>query len=147
MRLYRQKALLLVLISSIACQTTTAPGAVAAWFTLRAINGRPLPTYLSSTPGPTVTIISAHLTLNEAGKAFMTEDRRNFDGTEATYTSTLDYRINGNQIEIGCFGPTQATTLCLANFTGTIGGGGVSLIINPTSADGQIIYQYQSSLD
>lgn len=145
MQLPRQKALLLALISSLACHTATAPAGAAAHFELKAINGRPLPTYLAATPGSTATILSSSLFLTTAGKAVMIEHRQDTFQGEGTYTTTFDYRIHGTQIEIGSFKPCPINAICAANRIGTITPGGLSLVINPVS-DGQIVYEYRSVL-
>ena len=143
MRLSRQKALLLALVSSIACHSTTDPATVSAFFVLKTINGRPLPTYLAATPGPTATIIYSALTLDNAGKAVMTEHRQDLLQGDATYTNTFDYRIQGDQIEIGSFEPCPINANCVANRIGTISRGHLSLVINPAFIDGKIVYEYQ----
>lgn len=143
MRLSCQKAFLLLLVSTLGCHDSTAPLTLPAQFELENINGRPVPTYFSSTPGPTPTILSASLTLDNAGKAVMSEHRREFDGTEATITNTFDYRITGNQIEVGYFGPCPINANCFGTYKGTISGMTLSLTIVQVSIDGSIIYNYR----
>ena len=145
MRLSCQKAFLLLLVSTIGCHDSTAPLALPAQFNLENINGRQLPTYFSPTPGLTPTIVWASLTLDNAGKAVMIEHRLAFDGTETTITNTLDYRIKGNQIEIGSFEPCAPNANCAANFIGTISGEALSLIIVQISIDGSITYNYRKA--
>ncbi len=145
MRLSCQKAVLLLIVSTIACHDSTAPFALPAQFNLENINGRQLPTYFSPTPGLTPTIVWASLTLDNTGKATMIEHRLEFDGTETTITNTLDYRIKGNQIEIGSFEPCPPNANCAANFTGTISGEALSLIIVQLSIDGSITYNYRKA--
>jgi len=87
MRLSRQKAVLFLLAATIGCSDTTAPIKVPAQFDLVNINGRPVPTYFSPTPGLTPNILSASLSFYEAGQAVMTEHRQEFDGTETTATA------------------------------------------------------------
>jgi hypothetical protein len=145
MRLSCQKALLLVLCSTIACHESTAPPIpVPAYFVLKAINGRQLPTLFSF--GSSITILSASLGLDGAGKAKMTELRREIvQGvpSETLYTSTFDYRIQGDQIEIGSFQICVDVYLCAANLKGTIANGVLSLTIVQVSIDGSIVYEYQ----
>jgi len=114
---------------------------VSANYALQAINGRQLPTYLASTPGPTATIYWSTLTLDQSGKAVMTEHRVDTFSPEATYTTTFDYRITGFQIEIGSFQPCPSNASCLANMKGTVIGSTVNLLINPGS-DFPINYEY-----
>jgi len=147
MRLSSKKALPLLFLSAIACHDTTGPVTITAQLELANINGRPVPTYLSPTPGLTPTILSSTLTFDNSQKVVMTEHRREWDGTETTTTHTFDYRINGNKIEIGCFEPLPdipgkgvGTFVCIANGTGTISGIALSLIVAPY---GSIVYNYR----
>jgi hypothetical protein len=145
MRLSCQKVFLLMLASTIGCHDPVAPQTLAAHFDLENINGRPLPTYFSPTPGLAPTILSASLSLDHAGKAVMTERRREFDGTETTYTNTFDYRIHGDQIEIGLFEPCPSNANCVGVLSGTISGQTLSLIIIQVSIDGSVTYNYRIS--
>jgi hypothetical protein len=147
MRLSCQKAFLLLLVATIGCSDTTAPLKVPAEFDLVNINGRPVPTFFSPTPGLTPTILSASLTLYEAGQAVMTEHRREFDGTETTSTANLVYRIKGNQLVLSCFLPpvidAPIDLLCVS-YTGTISADSLSLIVVP--GQGSVIYNYRPAL-
>jgi hypothetical protein len=147
MRLSCQKAFLLLLVATIGCSDTTAPLKVPAEFDLVNINGRPVPTFFSPTPGLTPTILSASLTLYEAGQAVMTEHRREFDGTETTSTANLVYRIKGNQLVLSCFLPpvidAPIDLLCVS-YTGTISADSLSLIVVP--GPGSVIYNYRPAL-
>jgi hypothetical protein len=149
MHLSCKKALPVLFLSAIACHDSTGPMRLTAQFELANINGRPVPTYLSPTPGNPPTILSATLALDNSGKVVMTEHRQEWNGTETTTTNTLDYRINDNQIEIGCFEPLPdipgvgvGTFVCSANYTGTISGNALSLIVAPYP-DGSIVYNYR----
>ena len=143
MRLSCQKLFPLLLVATIACRDATAPLTLPAQFNLENINGRPVPTFFSPTPGLTPTILSASLTLDNAGKAVMTEHRREFDGTETTITNTFDYRIKGNQIEIGSFQPCPPNANCIGTLKGTISGEALSLTVVAISIDGSIVYNYR----
>ena len=148
MRLSCQKAFLLLLAATIGCRDTTAPLKLPAQFELVNINGRPVPTFFSPTPGLTPTILSASLTLDNAGMAVMTEHRREFDGTETTRTNTLVYRIKGNQIVISCFQPPAIASpidLLCVSYTGTISGETLGLIVVPGSIDSSVIYNYRAA--
>lgn len=149
MHLSCKKALPLLFLSALACRDSTGLVRLTAQFQLANINGRPVPTYLSPTPGLTPTILSASLTLDNSGKVVITEHRREWNGTETTTTNTLDYRINDNRIDIGCFQPLPdipgvgvGTFACIASYTGTISGITLSLIVGPPS-NGSIIYNYR----
>jgi hypothetical protein len=144
MRRSRQKAYLLVLIGSIACDSTTGPGTVSEHFVLQTIDGRPLPTYIAATPGGVSTIISSSLTLDKAGKAVVIEHRDEMFRGDVTDTTAYDYSIHGNQIEIGSFSVCLANLVCPTNRIGTISPFGLSLVINPTSSDYHIVFKYRS---
>jgi hypothetical protein len=143
MRLSRQPAFLLLFAATIGCHDSTAPIRIPTQFVLENINGRPLPTYLAPTPGLTPDILSASLTFEEDGKAVMTEHRREFDGTETTVRNTFDYRIHGNNVEVGSFTPCAPNANCLGTYKGTISGAALSLTIVAFSIDGSIIYNYR----
>lgn len=147
MRLSCQKAFLLLVVATIGCRDTTAPPKIPVQFDLANINGRPVPTYFSPTPGLTPTILGASLTLYDAGLAVMTEHRQEFDGTETTRTANLIYRIKGNQIVMSCFQPPAIGApidfLCVA-YTGTISADSLSLIVVPGA--GSVIYNYRPAL-
>jgi hypothetical protein len=143
MRLSCQKVSLLLFASIIACHDPTGPGTISAHFVLHSINGRPLPTYLAATPGPTATIISSDLTLDKAGNAVIIEHRDDMFNGERTYTYTTSYEIRGFKIDIHgqvCL----AYPDCLGNRAGTIFNERLNMIINPTS-DFHIVYEYHAA--
>jgi hypothetical protein len=149
MRLSCQKAFLLLLAATIGCSDATAPIKVPAQFDLVNINGRPIPTYFSPTPGLTPNILGASLSFYEAGQAVMTEHRQEFDGTETTRTANLVYRIRGNQVVLSCFQPPSISApidLLCVSYTGTISAQSLSLIIVPGATDGIVIYNYRPAL-
>jgi hypothetical protein len=144
MRLSRQKAFLLLLAATIGCSDTTAPIKVPTQFDLVNINGRPIPTYFSPTPGLTPNILWASLSFYEAGQAVMTEHRQEVDGAETTRTANLVYRIRGKQLVLSCFQPpvidSPIDLLCVS-YTGTISADSLSLIRVP--GPGSVIYNYR----
>jgi hypothetical protein len=73
----------------------------------------------------------------------MTEHRQEFDGTETTITNTFDYKIHGNEFEIGSFEPCPPNANCVGTYKGTISGQTLSLTIAALSIDGSIIYNYR----
>jgi hypothetical protein len=144
MRLPRQQAFALLLVAAIGCNDSIGPK-LPATFDLVNINGRGLPTFLSPTPGLTPTILFASLTLDNNGKAFWLEARREFDGTQTTINYTFDYRITFNQIEIGSFSPCPDNANCVGTYKGTISNEALSLNVQATDA-GAIIYNYRKSV-
>ena len=144
MRLPRQQAFALLLVAAIGCNDSIGPK-LPATFDLENINGRGLPTFYSPTPGLTPTILFASLTLDNNGKAFWLEARRESDGTQTIINSTFDYKITFNQIEIGSFSPCAANANCMGTYKGTISNETLSLNVQATDA-GAIVYNYRKSI-
>lgn len=141
MRLACQNAFLLAVVVALAChEPSTAPPPPFSGFTLDNINGRPLPTFVSPIP-EAPTILSGTLFLDGAGKVVMTELRHDISQGDFTTTNTLDYRITGDKIEIGCFHPYPAVRVCTASF-GTISGTTLSLTVDPSQP---LVYTYKLS--
>jgi hypothetical protein len=136
-----QKAFLLLIASTIGCSDSTAPLTLPAVFELENINGRQLPTYFATPPSLTPTVLSASVSLGNAGKAVMSERRRDLDGTETTFTNTYDYRLDGDQIEIVVPCPPNAN--CIPNFVGTVSDAALSLRIAELTPTYSIIYYYR----
>jgi hypothetical protein len=143
MRLSSQKVFLLLLVSGVACSDST--GTVSTVFSLQAINGRALPTFIAETPGPTTIIISSNLILDKTGTAVVIEHRNEMLRGDVTDTTTYQYRLNGTEIEIdlpiACLGIGSCPPFV---WRGTISPLGLSLIINPYSSDSHIIYKYRN---
>ena len=149
MRLSCKKVLLFLgVASTAACHDITAP-TVNAEFELKNVNGLPLPSILWATPQETTTVYWSSLYLNKEGKAILSEHRRNvYQGvaTDATYTNTYDYRLNGNRIEIGFFRPCAANAICIGNYTGTIDGANLTLTVGHPTPTTDILYFYGPTL-
>ena len=143
MRLPRQQAFALLLVAAIGCNDSIGPK-LPATFDLVNINGRGLPTFYSPTPGLTPTILFASLTLDNNGKAFWLEARRESDGTQTIINTTFDYKIRFNQIEIGSFSPCADNANCMGTYKGTISNETLSLNVQTTDA-GAIIYNYRTN--
>ena len=89
------------------------------------------------------------LYLNKQGKAILSEHRRYVyqgDATDATYTNTYDYRLDGNQIQIGSFQPCAPDAVCMGNFTGTIDGANLTLTVGHPTPTTDIVYFYGPTL-
>jgi hypothetical protein len=140
MRHFCQRALVLLLGATVACNDSTGP-TLPATFALVDINGRGLPTYLSPTPGLSTTVLSAYLILDNAGRASWLERRREFGGAEITIASTLAYMIRGNRIDIG---PTECPpdANCIS-FSGSISNEALSLVVGRMTLEGSIVYNYR----
>jgi hypothetical protein len=143
MLLSRQKVLLLVLVSGIACRDSTGPETVSAFFTLQAIDGRALPTYIAATPGPTTTVISSSLILDKSGRAVVIEHRNEMFRGDVTDTTTYAYQLHGTQIVMLSPVVCVAITTCPIIRTGTILPLVLNLVINPTSTGPHIVYEYR----
>jgi hypothetical protein len=142
MRLSRRTMSFLVFALTLACHDTTAPERTSAGFVLQSINGQPLPVVLFSDATRTLTVVSSILTLTMDGHAFIgevyTQDSQGIV-TQPTFTATLDYRLHGDQIEIGSFTPCPPNALCAANATGTLANGTLTLN-NPLPAPNKIYF-------
>jgi hypothetical protein len=147
MRLSRQKCLFPVLIASIACSSSTGPETVSAHFMLVAIDGRPLPTYIATTPGPSATIISSSLTLDKTGNAVVIEHRNEMLRGDVTDTTSYQYQLRGAKIDMARPIFCVAITTCPSLLSGTISPFGLSLVINAASIDPHIVFQYRSRFD
>ena len=139
MRLSCKRVSIVLLVSTLACRSVSEPARIAADFVLDNINGRPLPTFVSPIP-ETPSIVSATLHFDRSGKVVSSELQRDMSQSEVRVTYTLDYRISGNRVDIGCFGPNSTSALCVAGFSGTISGDGLTLSISPGQS---VIYNYK----
>jgi hypothetical protein len=139
MRLSCKKLSIVLVFSTLACRSVSEPARIAADFVLDNINGRPLPTFVSPIP-EVPSIVSATLHFDRSGKVVMTELQRDMSQSEVRVTYTLDYRISGNRVDIGCFGPAAASALCVVGFSGTISDYGLSLMTSPGQS---VIYNYK----
>jgi len=139
MRLSRQKAFLLLLVTAIGCSETTSPK-LPATFALVNINGRALPTYFAVTPARTTTVLSAYLTLQTDGNAFWQETRSDDAGAVTTITHNFEYTISDGRIEVGSFGPCVD---CTGTYKGDVSKDALSLVVAAFSGGGSVIYNYR----
>jgi hypothetical protein len=140
MRLFGQKVLLLVAVSTIGCRDANGPFE-SQQFVLQDINGRSLPTYLSATPGATPTIVSGSLTLSNDGQAMIAEHRIEWDGTERDAQTSYTYKIDGDKIVFDFGTPCPPNALCAAPPVGTVTPSGLSVDWAPFDP-GLIVYHY-----
>jgi hypothetical protein len=137
MRLVCQKAFLLALVVTLACHDASGPLPIPPDFVLANINGRALPTFVSPIPeGPT--ILAGYVHFDASGRATLTEHQRDIANVETIVTNTLDYRVNGDKIELGCFHPYPANIMC-AGYAGTFSQNVLSLTVGAT------VYNYQNA--
>jgi hypothetical protein len=136
MRLQCQKVLLAGLVAILACHDSSGPG-ITTDFALDNVNGRQLPTFDSPIP-ENPTILSATLHFNASGTVILTERRQDITQGEFTKTATLDYRMTGAFIEIGCLRGLPTIADC-PHYAGTISGDGLSL----TDPSQSVTYNYK----
>jgi hypothetical protein len=141
MRLLCQKVLLLAAFSIIACRDSSGP-LESREFVLHDINGRPLPTYLATTPGLTPTIVSSSLVLNSAAQAVITEHRIEWDGSEHDYILNYIYKITGSTIVFESATPCPPNALCAGPPKGSLTPFGLTLDWAPNDP-GLIVYNYE----
>src|SRR5438067_13722300 len=86
-----QKASLLVALATLACTDPSEPGAISAHFILTDVDGHQLPVASPPSLGtPGQTIVSATLSLDQAGGAVLSEDRK--DSSAAFFPNALRYK-------------------------------------------------------
>jgi hypothetical protein len=141
MRLLCQNVLLIAAFSIIACRDSSGPLG-SREFVLHDINGRPLPTYLATTPGLTPTIVSSSLVLKSAAQAVITEHRIDWDGSEHEYTINYIYKITGSTIVFDSPTPCAPNALCAAPPKGSITPFGLTLDL-ASNDPGLIVYNYE----
>lgn len=127
MRLTCQKAFLLVVAFTMACDESTAPPeTTSGMYILETINGRPLPAIVSAGQADTSFVLWATLTLDDAGNAVRVERWRHVyppnRTDEGTFTAQRSYRIDGDRITVGSFAPCLDTAVCEGNKVGRITG-------------------------
>ena len=135
----RKSVSIVLLVSTLACRSISEPATIAADFVLDNIDGRPLPTFVSPVP-ETPSIISATLHFDRSGKVVSSELQRDMTQGEVRVTYTLDYKISGYTVVIGCLGPASASALCAVGFSGTISVDGQSLALSPNQS---VVYNYK----
>src|SRR4051812_41178894 len=114
MHLSRWSSTSLIAVVLIACTDSLDPGSVPGFFYLNDINGRSLPTYQAATPGLTLTIRSAGLSLDFDGTAQLTENVTQFDGTEATITLNYTYNLKGRDLIFELSPPCPIDADCIS---------------------------------
>jgi hypothetical protein len=147
MRLSCKNVLLLLGVAlTAACHDTTAPTAtINAHYMLENVNGLPLPADLPVGSQETITVYWSTLFLNTKGQAILSEHRRDvYQGvaTEASYTTTYEYRLNGNQLQSGYYGPCAANAVCMGILKGTLDASHLALTMMRLSPNTDIVYFY-----
>jgi hypothetical protein len=144
MRLSRWSTISLIAITLAACTDSVDPNEVPGGYTLTDINGRTLPTYQAATPGPTLTINSAALTLDVgAGPAQLIQSVTQFDGTQAVLTSNYTYHLKGDQLIFELSPPCPINAQCVAPPTGRVPGTHQINLIMGSVDNMPIVYHFQ----
>jgi hypothetical protein len=144
MRLSRRKAFLLLLVSSIACSDATSPERISGFFVLQSVDGQAIPVVLFTEPTRTLTVVSSTVMLDNQGHAIITDSYRDDSQgvvTTPIYTATFQYRLHGDEIEIGSFTPCGPAAICAANATGTIANGILTLNNRLALQNGVSVYR------
>lgn len=101
MHLSCQKAFILVVALTTACNESTAPP-ISGAYVLESIDGQSLPANIQAGGGDTITVFWSTLSLDAAGNAELVEHIRyvhpNSPPGEGTYTTGYVYRVTGNRV-------------------------------------------------
>jgi hypothetical protein len=146
MRLIGQKALILGSLITMACRDSTSPAPFAGTYFLLQANDQQLPAVIYSSPGETITVITASLTLTPDANAVLSEQRRYVThGVTAdnTFTNNLKYHVTGNDITIGSFKPCPMGADCMSDLVGKVSGSNVTLMVGMVDPSTPLIYTYQ----
>jgi hypothetical protein len=117
-------ALMLTLVSfTTSCSDSTAPKRYSPAYSLTSVNGQSVPADMVSIPGTlSITAISGALSLSADGSADMVTRFHRVDASTGTHDydqeDVLEFRIHGDSIEIGIFGPCPQ--ICAPNLEGTV---------------------------
>jgi hypothetical protein len=118
MRLFRQKALLLVGVLTTACHDTTSPPTQPGFYSLESFNNQPLPIVVYAGGGDTITLFSAILVLDGAAHAMIATHSRQVHPSlpprDATDTARYTYRVVGDSIAFDYSPPCPPNALCVA---------------------------------
>ena len=139
MQLFRKTAVAIAAVAAIGCRDTSAP-LQPMQYGLIAVDGRPLPTFISPIPeGPTV--LSGTFVLDGGSHASANELRRDMSGNEYTFEARYRYTVSGNVIQFDFDPPCEAPLLCKSRPTGTISGD--DLLIDYSGGNNTPIYDYR----
>ena len=134
MRISRSIALGVIGLVSVGCSDTTSPRPASGYYVLESVNGQPLPAVIGPIPEESISVLFGYLALDDdSDNALTVELRRELDQNvprETHYTSTFNYEIEGNTIEL--FPHCDETAFC-GSIDGVISGDTVSLTIALTS--------------
>ena len=139
MHLLSKIAVVATAMTAIGCQDVSGPPSLPATYILGAINGRPLPTALSSFPESPI-VLAGSLYLDASGNAGVTELRSTMLAPgQVTYNTNYTYTISGNTIQFHLDCPLDA--LCSAPPVGVFKGS--HLFLDFSGSGQEIVYDYQ----
>ena len=145
MRLFRQKALLLVGVLTTACHETTSPPTQPGLYSLESFNNQPLPTFLNAGGGDTTTIFSAILVLDGAANAMIATHSRqvhpNTPPRDATDIVRYTYRVVGDSVAFDYSPPCPPNALCVAPPYGKSTSTTLTLYSGYTGANATYLYR------
>jgi hypothetical protein len=123
MRLSCQKAFVLAVAVTMACNDSTAPPSITDTYVLESINSQPPPTIIFVGAEDTTTVFWSTLTFAAGGNAVLVERLRHahpYGATEGTYTTEYSYRISGDRIIFDYSPPCPPNALCVEPPVGEI---------------------------
>jgi hypothetical protein len=136
MRLFGQKALLVLVALTPACHETTAPPPLAR-YVLESVNSQLVPAIIHAGAGDTTTLFSGVVTLNMSTHAEIVAYSRQVHPMTAPRvaadTSRYSYRIVGDSIAFDYSPPCPANALCVSPPYGKITSETLTLFYNSSS--------------
>jgi len=108
---------------TMSCSDSTAPRRYSPAYSLTSVNGQSVPAEMVSIPGTlSITAVSGALSLSADGSADMVTHFHRVDASTGTHDydqeDVLEFRIHGDSIEIGIFGPCPH--ICAPNLEGVV---------------------------
>lgn len=105
------------------CSDSTAPRRYSPAYSLTSVNGQSVPAEMVSIPGIlSITAVSGALSLSADGTADMVTHFHRVDASTGTHDydqeDVLEFRIHGDSIEVGTFGPCPH--ICAPNLEGMV---------------------------
>ena len=145
MHLLSKTALTAIIVAGIGCHDVSGPPTMPAHYLLRAINGRPVPTFLSPIP-ESPTVMYSTLFLDGAGNAIVIENRRvMISPGEVTYTTNYSYTIRGETIEFHIQCPPDALMICAGPPIGTFVNS--HLLVDFSGGQNSLVYDYELAVE
>jgi hypothetical protein len=151
MRLSCLKPCLPILALTLACHESISPTQlVPGTYVLETVNDQGVPAIFSAGQADTSFMISANLTLDDAGHAVRSEHWRYVfppnQVQEGTFTSNAEYRLDGDNITVGNFRPCPANAMCEGNKVGKFTSTTLSLSYETTSTTPVFLYRLSPTM-